>query len=1510
MSPNHVFLPDLILESLQALNPNVSPTSAYETCDEVAARLFTLCQDAKSLFCRQYNRGSEIFCHYPWALTDIHEAQDASAVSDVACGPDLPHCIPQILNAGKTAWESRVQKVFSEACHGLSQTLSDKIFTRPDIKRVCEQFAAQVLMQLEKAAMHSMSLQRYTSPEDEHTKFSLEYQQRNDVCQQFIRFARWITGGGEGIIPLADPDIESALMKQWSYVQMFLGNIKRDDESLGSETFSKNIYHQDAHTFESFLKSQQNEAMRTVDALKKRWQNSFSQVNGDALKLGAEKQRREEDIKIAVLQIRERRQKIGSEIERINCLRNQDFVQIQHFLKSYSENSKRILSLTKQDDALAMAECNIENDRVIFDIDKQINALQGVLQDWKQGSNLAAELEGSIQSVGSEIQRLIEFEHERMDQNLRDLAIKLFKDNFYPVHVLSLLEIERLKYSIAVDRTEADRTRSWSDIYQPVGKLRKPRNASNSWTNSATQPQSLLAPSPFLHGSNSNTNHSWGPSYERQRSSLASLTQLVLDIPFHTIQDDMEDFRGALQKDIASALDCREECVEVHSVVPGSVIAAIGLLPDRHPIYGDRSTLDLQSLLIRQSVDGASLLRSGKYTRLIKEVNQIPESIADSSIQDQERRVASICDVCDHIAKQSGPLWTCFKQAESAVTICAGSDTELVLFRDPETDQYISIPNNRLIKSAISYEEFIDMGMGHNRDVHPPEMFNFDSDFMKRYLLVTEKRMNAACAASKQFAVEYKEVGSVSKRAMDLVKRLKNKEFQLNTTSVEAEKEFKRRFEKYSEAVAKLELVKEEIAQAERRLKEAAEDVVKAQLVLSQRKLDWQRSEDGLFHVKCLECQEITEMVEPHTVGRIAKSKSLYQSAFQGLYFAYWKRGVRQCQLENVNARLYPAQVFEKDQDRAQSVAQSEKEAAKSNLEHFQQQLAEAMASATRQTHILNAYRHVSGLAAPEDEGNTSHWLVLRSHFAYLTNVQLTVGAVFKKFALDRHKKAKFLADVNQGLINFLVGQSSDKELLQEAQKRLHILDVLPSVTGNTLLRFSFLRDKSNVDAKFDEMLENLRQELMPTRPSALPVELRTGVGPTGTSPVHKIQIHDPLGCGQFGEVREADYGGKHAVVKAINFKGAQSHVARVRAEHLASELAAQVSALCLASHPNILRVLGLCFEDVETGPPFCALIQEYAKDNLFDFIARHNAPHDDVVQLSSGELSTIFEALDVHKIGRITQTAFVEGVAKFPWIAEKLKVPKKVRSKDTIQYVWNYGTQDGSILDPPAEYHHPFGRLDRRGVGSFNFDELVLYYGPRELPAGRIAWPHRVAIVVALAHGMHYLIEHGLIHGNLKSHNVALVDGVGENIVPTGTWTMEKIAVMDFGMPHLRKGFALMPPFQMTTPAWLSPERLLEPTFVTPQGDVWSFGVIMWEILTGEVPWPGKTLQNLCDLARAGTLQLPVLKKHHDSAPQGYIDVMRKCMDPVPAKRPTFYAVCDMIQKCKAGWSEEYLPG
>jgi hypothetical protein len=281
----------------------------------------------------------------------------------------------------------------------------------------------------------------------------------------------------------------------------------------------------------------------------------------------------------------------------------------------------------------------------------------------------------------------------RLDHGVRDLSLRLFKQNFFPVYVLSQLEIERLKYSIAIDRTEADRTKSWSGIYHPVGKLRKPMIAYNTWTNGSANQPTLLDPSPFTAGSNSHTTNVWGASYDRQRKDMAILAQLVLNLTFESI-DDMESFRLDLRADISSAIGCSVDAVQVHSVVAGSVVATISLLSDTNPTHGDRSPSDLMKELVKQSVDSSSSLRSGKYTMHMTELKQVPNSIADQSVQDQELRAASISDVLQRIENQSGPLWDAMRQAKSAVTICAGTDKEVIVIRDG--DSQVCIPSYRL----------------------------------------------------------------------------------------------------------------------------------------------------------------------------------------------------------------------------------------------------------------------------------------------------------------------------------------------------------------------------------------------------------------------------------------------------------------------------------------------------------------------------------------------------------------------------------------------------------------------------------------------------------------------------------------------------------------------------------------------------------------------------------------------------------------------------------------------
>ncbi|KAJ1473368.1 hypothetical protein T484DRAFT_1836571, partial [Baffinella frigidus] len=51
------------------------------------------------------------------------------------------------------------------------------------------------------------------------------------------------------------------------------------------------------------------------------------------------------------------------------------------------------------------------------------------------------------------------------------------------------------------------------------------------------------------------------------------------------------------------------------------------------------------------------------------------------------------------------------------------------------------------------------------------------------------------------------------------------------------------------------------------------------------------------------------------------------------------------------------------------------------------------------------------------------------------------------------------------------------------------------------------------------------------------------------------------------------------------------------------------------------------------------------------------------------------------------------------------------------------------------------------------------------------------------------YLAACGIAHGNLKSANVAVVS----HATPaSGAWTLDKVAVMDFGIPHLSKGLSI----------------------------------------------------------------------------------------------------------------------
>ncbi|KAH8067387.1 protein kinase [Aureococcus anophagefferens] len=147
------------------------------------------------------------------------------------------------------------------------------------------------------------------------------------------------------------------------------------------------------------------------------------------------------------------------------------------------------------------------------------------------------------------------------------------------------------------------------------------------------------------------------------------------------------------------------------------------------------------------------------------------------------------------------------------------------------------------------------------------------------------------------------------------------------------------------------------------------------------------------------------------------------------------------------------------------------------------------------------------------------------------------------------------------------------------------------------------------------------------------------------------------------------------------------------------------------------------------------------------------------------------------------------------------------------------------------------------------------------------------------VALGMAYLYTMGVEHRDLKTLNV-LLDGKG------------RCKVTDFG---LSKSDELNTASTMATqagggikgtPAYMAPELLESNTF-TEKTDVYAFALVIWEVLTGDIPWAGLNQIQIAMqiLAKAARPQVP-------AGPADLVDLMTRCWAQDAAERPAFAEV------------------
>ncbi|XP_069471849.1 mitogen-activated protein kinase kinase kinase 13 [Ambystoma mexicanum] len=156
-------------------------------------------------------------------------------------------------------------------------------------------------------------------------------------------------------------------------------------------------------------------------------------------------------------------------------------------------------------------------------------------------------------------------------------------------------------------------------------------------------------------------------------------------------------------------------------------------------------------------------------------------------------------------------------------------------------------------------------------------------------------------------------------------------------------------------------------------------------------------------------------------------------------------------------------------------------------------------------------------------------------------------------------------------------------------------------------------------------------------------------------------------------------------------------------------------------------------------------------------------------------------------------------------------------------------------------------------------------------LRAGRKVTPHLlVDWSSGIASGMSYLHLHKIIHRDLKSPNVLVTH-------------TDTVKISDFGTSKELNDKSTKMSFAGTV-AWMAPEVIRnEP--VSEKVDIWSFGVVLWELLTGEIPYKDVDSSAIIWGVGSNSLHLPV----PSTCPDGFKILMKQTWQSKPRNRPSF---------------------
>lgn len=185
-------------------------------------------------------------------------------------------------------------------------------------------------------------------------------------------------------------------------------------------------------------------------------------------------------------------------------------------------------------------------------------------------------------------------------------------------------------------------------------------------------------------------------------------------------------------------------------------------------------------------------------------------------------------------------------------------------------------------------------------------------------------------------------------------------------------------------------------------------------------------------------------------------------------------------------------------------------------------------------------------------------------------------------------------------------------------------------------------------------------------------------------------------------------------------------------------------------------------------------------------------------------------------------------------------------------------------------------------------FIAMAYYEGEtlkEKVASGQLSVNSVIEIATQIASGLSRAHEAGIVHRDIKPSNLVITKRNEVKIIDFG---LAKLA----GQQHLTKSGATL-----GTVAYMSPEQA-QGMPVDHRTDIWSLGVVMYEMLTGQLPFQGHYDQAVM-YAIVNTDPQPVMQLRPET-PEGLAQVVGKALNKNPAER--YQHIDELLDELKAG--------